>query len=48
MDMTSIFARVVSGFVVKAAAAALAIYVAVTVYHYVVGVFSAVNHALPL
>jgi hypothetical protein len=36
----------ISGFAVRAASAAAAIYVGLTVYHYVVHVFSAVNGGL--
>lgn len=46
MDMTSIFARLVTGFAVKAIAAGLAIYVAVTAYHYVTGVFAQASAVL--
>lgn len=48
MDLTSIFARTAAGFAVKAAAIGAAIYLVVTVYHYVAGVFGAVSTALPL
>ena len=36
----------ISGFAVRLAAAAAAIYVGLTVYHYVAHVFGAVNHGL--
>jgi hypothetical protein len=45
MDSRTI-GQLISGFAVKAIAAGLAIYVAVTVAHYVTHVFSAVNNGL--
>lgn len=48
MDNNSIFARITAGFIVKAAGAAFAIYLAVQVASYVTEVFAKVGTALPL
>lgn len=47
MDNSSILARLISGFAVRAAGAAAALYVAWQVTAYVTDVFGKVNAALP-
>lgn len=47
MDTNSIFARMITGFAIKAIGCGLAIWVAVTVATYVMDVFSRVSTALP-
>lgn len=46
--MERIIGNLIAGFAVRAGGAAAAIYVAITVGHYVQHVFSVVNTALPM